>query len=205
MVSFLTVESHGAGLFPLFRTSGIFKKRRYGCKLVLSFLFLLSCGTVVSCAPTFSKQLRNRALPPIPFQELLERGEAHRGEVVILGGYVLKAVNEQDGSLLTILQAPLDSQDRPKSRDLSEGRFLIRTKRFLDPEIYSKGRKLSVGGIVSGVRSQPLGKHLYPYPVIEAEELHLWPKETRYVRPYHDYWHYPWYPYPYRPYPWWFW
>jgi outer membrane lipoprotein len=160
---------------------------------------------MTSCASTFSRRLRSEASPPIPFQELLETGEAHKGEVVILGGYVLKALNEQDGSLLTILQAPLDSRDRPKSRDLSEGRFLVRTKRFLDPEIYSKGRKLSVGGIVSEVRPQPLGKHLYQYPVIEAEELYLWPKETRYVRPYHDYWHYPWYPYPYRPYPWWFW
>lgn len=180
------------------------RKHRSGYKFVLPLLLLLSCGSLTGCTPTFSKQLRQRASPPISFQELLEKGEAQEGELVVLGGYILKALNEPEGSLLTMLHAPLDSGDKPKSQDLSEGRFLVRTKRFLDPEIYSKGRKVSVVGKVSGVQPQPLGNRLYQYPIIEAEELHLWPKEKRYMRRYHDHWHHPWYPYPYRPYPWWF-
>jgi len=179
-------------------------KHRCGGKLVLTLLLLLSYGSLNGCAPTFSRQLRQRASPPVSFQELVEHGAGHEGELVILGGYILQTSNEPDGSLLSILQAPLDSRDKPKSRDLSEGRFLVRTKEFLDPEIYGKGRKISVAGKVSGILPQPLGNRLYQYPVVEAEELHLWPKEERYVRPYRDYWHYPWYPYPHRPYPWWF-
>ncbi len=183
-------------------------KLRLEYKYVGSLLALLSCICLTSCAPAFSKYIRDRALPPMPFQELLEKGEAHKGELVILGGYILEASNEPDGSHLTMLQAPLDSQDRPESRDLSEGRFLVRAERFLDPEIYSKGRRLSVAGTVSGVRPKALGNGLYQYPVIEAEELHLWPKERRDPRPYHHHWYYPWYPwypYPYHRYPWWYW
>ena len=84
----------------------------------------------------------------------------------------------------------------------------MQTVNFLDPEIYSKGRKLTVGGKVVGVRPQPLGNRLYRYPVIEAEELHLWPKKVSYARPYDPYphcWHFPWHYYPYSPYPWWAW
>jgi outer membrane lipoprotein len=179
-------------------------KHRCGGKLVLTLILLLFYGSLDGCAPTFSRQLQQGASPPGSFQELVEHGAGHEGELVILGGYILQTSNEPDGSLLSILQAPLDSRDEPKSQDLSEGRFLVRTKEFLDPEIYGKGRKISVAGKVSGILPQPLGNRLYQYPVVGAEELHLWPKEERYTRPYWDYWHYPSYPYHYRPYPWWF-
>jgi len=144
---------------------------------------------MTGCASVPSRQFQQQVGPPIPFQELLEEREIHKGEMVILGGYILETVNEPHGSLLTILQAPLDSRNKPKSQDLSEGRFLLRTEKFLDPEIYTKGRKLTVGGKVSEVLPQPLGNRT---------------KETRYIRPYdpyYDYWHYPWHWYRYRPYP----
>ncbi|NVM21380.1 MAG: Slp family lipoprotein [Desulfobacterales bacterium] len=182
--------------------------RSNGCKIVLFLLLLLTYGGLAGCAPALSRQFRQQVGPPVPFQELLKETEALKCERVVLGGYILETVNEPSGSLLTILQAPLDSKNEPKSQDLSEGRFLVRTEKFLDPEIYSKGRKLTVGGKVSGVLPQPLGNRLYRYPVIEAEELHLWPKEARYIRlydPYYYDWRYPWHHYPYHAYPWWAW
>lgn len=184
------------------------RKRRIGYDLPCFLLLWLSFGGLIGCAPALSRQFREQARLSLPFKALLEQGEAHEGRMVILGGYILETVNEPDGSLLTVLQAPLDSRNKPKSRDLSEGRFLVQTEKFLDPEIYSKGRKLTVGGKASGVRSQPLGNRLYRYPVIEAEELHLWPKEPQYVKPHDPYYYYrahPWYHYPYHPYPWWAW
>jgi hypothetical protein len=49
---------------------------------------------------------------------------------------------------------------------------------------------------VAGVQTALVGKGVYQYPVIEAEELHLLPKEEPRARyPYPYYWHYPWYPY----------
>ncbi len=181
-----------------------------GRRPILLFVLLLFCG-LTGCASVFSQQVQDRALPRVPFRELLEKGEVNKGDLVILGGYILEARNEPGRSVLSILQAPLDSQDKPKSRDLSEGRFLMRTERFLDPEIYSKGRKISVAGTVLGIEPQPLGDGSYGYLVIDAQEVHLWPKEEPYSRrydPFYDHWYYPWYPwypYRYRPYPWWFW
>jgi len=177
-------------------------------KLTLLLILLFACSGLPNCAPALSSQFRQQVGPPVPFQELLDEIETHQGERVIWGGYILETVNEPNGSLLTMLQAPLDAQNKPRSRDLSEGRFLIQTENFLDPEIYSKGRKVTVGGKVAGVRPQPLGNRLYRYPIIEAEELHLWPKETSYARPYDPYphcRHYPWHCYPYSLYPWWAW
>ena len=169
---------------------------------MLSFILLLAAVGLVSCAPVISKQLQDEAGTPVPFEELLSQPDAYVGRMMILGGYIVEAVNEPDGSLLTVLQVPLGFGKEPKSQDLSTGRFLVKTDQFLDPELYDKGRKVTVGGRLSGIQRRPLGKIVYAYPLIEAKELHLWPKVESYRRPYSPYWYDPWYypgyPYPYR-------
>ncbi len=177
------------------------------CTLTSLFFLLVTMGGFTGCAPALSKQLREEAKPPIPFQELLQSVARYEGRVVILGGYILETANDPDGSLLTVLQAPLDSQNKPKSADLTKGRFLVWTKKFIDPEIYSKDRKVAVGGKVIGSRQMKLGNATYTYPLIAAQEIYLWPEEDRYARPYYYYdpwyylwyhpWYHPWYPYPY--------
>ena len=171
-------------------------------------LLLLIYSSLTACAPALSKQFREKALPPVSFNELLSDPNTYGGRNVILGGYILEVKNVSDGSRLTILQAPLDFQNRPHSRDKSKGRFLALTDRFIDPEIYKKNRKLTVGGVIAGVSAQPLGDRIYRYPVIEVEELYLWAEETRqYQVPdlYWGYWGYPWYPYPPSIRPYYFW
>jgi len=169
--------------------------------LFLVSVFLLCSGILSGCSHTVSKEFRQKTSAPIDFRELLEKGEAYKGERVILGGYVLEVLNEPGGTLLNVLQAPLDSEEKPESSDLSEGRFLVRTKQFLDPEVFSQGRRVTVGGRVAGVRTGPIGKGSYRYPVIEAEELHLLPKEVPRAK-YPYYWYNPWYPYPWYWHPW---
>ena len=168
------------------------------------FLLLMAAGVLNGCAPALSRHIRDQAKPPIPFPELQKSVEKYEGRVVIYGGYILDTANNPNGTVLTILQTPLDSSNEPVSQDLSQGRFLVSSKKFLDPEIYSKGRKISVGGKVTGALSKTLGNRLYDYPEIEALELYLWPKEDRYPRPYYPYyydpWYYPWYYSPYYPY-----
>lgn len=168
--------------------------------------FVLTLAIVLSvsaCAPAISQKLKDEAGIPVTFPDVIVHPDTYQGRVLILGGYILETQNEPRGSVLTVLQTPLDSQDKPKARDLSEGRFLVAADRFLDPEVYVKDRRITVGGRVTGVREQSVGGTTYRYPVIEAQELHLWPKEVP-PPPYYPYdpWYDPWYPwYPW--YPWW--
>lgn len=174
-------------------------------KVALAVLVpFLVAGCLTGCATVPSRQFRAEAIPT-PFKALLKDTEAYKGQRVILGGYIIETINEPNRTLLVIVQAPLDFQNRPRSQDLSEGRFLVQTRDFLDPEVFSKDRKLTVGGTVQGTLSRQLGNTSYPYPLIESIELHLWSKEARYPRPYdpyYPYWHRPWRPYdPFHP--WW--
>jgi outer membrane lipoprotein len=171
---------------------------------ILLFIFL---GGFTACAPAISKKVREEAGEPLPFEALLKQTDGYNGRVVIVGGYILETLNEMDGSWITVLQAPLDSQNRPKSSDLSEGRFMVSSSEFLDPVVYSKERRITVGGKVIGRQERKLGNLTYVYPVIEAMEIHLWSKEGEYIGPYYPYydlWYYPWYRRPYRyRYPYW--
>jgi outer membrane lipoprotein len=168
---------------------------------VVYILFFLVLAGITACAPAISKKVREEAGEPVPFEALLKQTDDYIGRVVIVGGYILQTVNETDGSRITVLQAPLDSQNRPKSSDLSEGRFMVSSSEFLDPVIYGKERRITVGGKVIGNQERKLGNLTYVYPVIEAMEIHLSSKEGEYIGPYYPYydpWYHPWYRRPYR-------
>ena len=86
---------------------------RPAISFALYVLIFFVLGGFTGCAPVISKQLRKEAGEPVPFEALLMRTEDYKGRVVIIGGYILETVNEPEGSWLTVLQSPLDSQNRP--------------------------------------------------------------------------------------------
>ncbi len=155
--------------------------------LVLLLVLLLGC------APAISPQIRKEAAVDIPFGEVLRDPERYVGKTFIWGGTILEARNTLEGTMLKVLQRPMDSQSRPKEVDRSEGRFLALDKRYLDPAIYAEGRAVTVAGELVGKRVLPLGDIDYAYPLLAVREIYLWPKEP--PTPYYYYPYY--YPYPY--------
>jgi outer membrane lipoprotein len=165
-----------------------------------AFVLIVVAVSLASCAPKISKRLQEQANTSVSFAEVLREPDAYHGQVMILGGYILQTEIDPGGSVITVLQAPLGFRLEPKSRDLSQGRFLVKTAEFLDPELYDKGRKVTAAGKLTGVETKPLDNDVYAYPVIATEELYLWPKLKPYPIPYDPYWYDPWSPYyPYYP------
>jgi outer membrane lipoprotein len=148
--------------------------------------------SIPALAAVMSQQLRDEAGIPVLFEDLLASPREYTGRVVVLGGYILEMQNEPDRRILTVIQAPLDWRERPKSRDLSQGRFFVTTSKFLDPELYVKGRRITVGGRVAGVGKQSVDGATFTFPVIAAQELYLWPKKTHLLGPCYPCWE-PWY------------
>jgi outer membrane lipoprotein len=153
---------------------------------------------VTSCS-VISQQIWKESMAPVDFKILVQEADKYLGNTVILGGYILETQNLADKTSIKVLQAPLGLGETPKSRDDSKGRFIISYKGFLDPEIYSKDRKLTVAGTIVGTVVEKVDQFAQPYLKIESREIYLWPKEEEYVRPYY---YNPWYyPYPYYRYP----
>ena len=158
--------------------------------------FVMSCSVI-------SQQIRKESMAPVNFKILVQDADKYLENTVILGGYILETQNLADTSSIKVLQVPLGLGETPKSRDDSEGRFIISHKGFLDPEIYSKDRKVTVAGTIVGTVVEKVGHFAQPYLKLESREIYLWPKEEYYPGPYYDPWYYPypyhWYSYPYYP------
>ena len=165
-------------------------------KSVFKWLWPLVGVWVAGCS-VMSPALNQAALSNVSFPELLAHTRQYIGQTVVLGGYVVKVDNQKTLTRLVVVQAPLGIGQEPKSKDLSQGRMVVDYKGFLDPEVYAKDRKITVGGIVAGGSGVDTPTESFPYVRIEATEIHLWPEKTPYV--YDPYWD-PWWwggPYPY--------
>ena len=90
------------------------------------------------------------------------------------------------------MQTPLGVGQQPKPKDQSEGRLILHVKGFIDPEVYTKDSRITLGGVIvnsSGNDTEPG----YPYLRVDVREIHLWPVETPLPQDY--YWYDRWYPF----------
>jgi outer membrane lipoprotein len=151
----------------------------------------------VSGCAVVSEDLQVQSDPNLTFTQVKTAPERYAGEMVIWGGYIIENRAGRDKSSLVILQAPLAFNQEPKSRDASRGRFIAVADRYLDPEVYSKDRPVTVAGEVAQDTLELEGDSYGVYPVVGIREIHLW-AEPLDAHPYpygpYHFWHGP--PYP---------
>ena len=143
--------------------------------LMSILLFTASCSVI-------SSEVRREAEPTLAFNLLEEEANSYLGKTVIVGGYILETENLPDKMSILVLQAPLGFRDEPKSKDKSQGRFIVFHKGFLDPAVYRKWRKITVAGIVTGLTTANVENCPNQCVNLESYEIHLWP-EYHYHRP----------------------
>lgn len=141
--------------------------------LCISTLLILLNGC--SSQPTFDTQQVTLKLSP---QQLLENPSAHYGKTVLWGGTILQTHNLSDYTQIEVLAYPLGSYQRPLTEQPPQGRFLVRHKGYLEPTVYSQGRLFTVMGKLHKTESGQVGEHSYNYPVIQSEQVHLWPVKS---------------------------
>jgi outer membrane lipoprotein len=161
-------------------------------------LVLLASVVLLSCSP-LSRSVRQEAETGIAFEAVRHDPETYVGKKLVLGGYILQVVNMPKVTKITVLQTPLGAQDRPQSREQSQGRFVAVYDGFLDPAVYEEGRMLTVAGAVLGKEVIQIDGHSYPSVAIKPIETHLWKKEEIRPYPFYDPYYYPyfydpWYP-----------
>ena len=167
----------------------------YG-KMLGSILVIVALLSATGCTPAISKALREQADKNLGLKTVIRDPEAHMGKTVIWGGMIVSVRNTKKGSLLEIVEKPLDIQLGPEETDDSSGRFLALYDGFLDSTIYEKGRNVTVGGEIGGKRVQPLDEIEYTYPLVIAREVYLWQQSrarSSYPEPHsYYYWYAPW-------------
>lgn len=170
---------------------------RAGILVFLTGLFLTSCTTI-------PEQLKGEYTLLIP----KDITETNLQTPVRWGGVVLETRPESNHTCFEILAKQLETSMRPKDSDKADGRFIACKPGFYDPEVFEKGREVTVTGNIIHIDVRKVGEYDYHFPVVDIEFMSLWPE--RRDPPYYDYygpyrpyyWRYPHYGYRYR-YPYW--
>jgi len=125
------------------------------------------------CAHVISEDTRSRADSSLSLNAVFKNPDAYRGSVVIVGGTIVNAVNKNEGTYLEVVEKPLNYRGIPKYSDASYGRFIIIHSGFLDTEMFSRGRHITVAGEVIGTKVQRLDKMDYPYLFLKSIEIRI--------------------------------
>lgn len=104
------------------------------------------------------------------------------GTHVRWGGEIIKTEPGQQQTCFYLLSRPLDSQARPQAGSAgdNQGRFVACRSGFYDPEVFTRGREVTVTGTIHGTVSQKVGDYDYAYLRVEADVVYLWPKPQVY-------------------------
>ncbi|MBI5634647.1 MAG: Slp family lipoprotein [Nitrospirae bacterium] len=161
-----------------------------------SLILCLLLAMLSSCAHIISAENRENALSAISLSEVRAHVDQYAEKTFIFGGVIADTLSTEDGSELEVVQMPLDEWGYVISHDRSEGRFIVTAKHHLDPVIFSKGREVTISGVLIGTRTQKLRQKDYEYPLFRAKEIHLLPHKAYYRDPYYGYEPF-YYPYPF--------
>lgn len=143
--------------------------------VLLLLFFTSSCSYYV-----LSRDIMERAKINPPLRAVQGNIEQYRDTLIVWGGTVVETVNTPEGSVMELVQIPVDRYGYIVDTDTSYGRYLAIFRGFLDPTIFKKGRHLTVAGRLAGSRTKLLGKMEYIYPLIDIREFYIWKKEELY-------------------------
>ncbi len=101
------------------------------------------------------------------------------GSAVRWGGTIVSVEPRPNETCFEILAKDLSDAARPLKRDASIGRFVACKPGFFDPEVFVKGRELTVTGRFERIETRKIGEYDYPFPMITAEVVYLWPERLR--------------------------
>ncbi len=102
------------------------------------------------------------------------------GTHVRWGGQIIKTEPGAQQTCFYLMSRPLDGQARPEGGNTgdNQGRFVACRSGFYDPEVFTRGREVTVTGTLHGTVSEKVGDYDYAYPRVDADVVYLWPKRS---------------------------
>jgi outer membrane lipoprotein len=147
-------------------------------------LFLVACSTL-------PKTIQDPPRHDIQLETVAGQVSSYLNKPVRWGGKIITVNNDDQQSLLQIVQFPLNGFGKPIVTKASQGRFVIQTKQFLDPEVYKPDRLATFSGVIHSEQQRLIDQKTLLLPVIQMTESHLWAEQPS-VKPYYEgYYFYP--------------
>lgn len=143
--------------------------------VVISSLVSMGCSSSPVGIP---EALEPQIDKNLTFKEVLTSPESYKGQLILLGGEILKAKRLKKGTQVELLQLPLTTDQKPTT-DLtqSQGRVLV-LHQELDPATLTPGTLVTFVGEVTGAIIEKMDEDDYRYPTFTVKHWHVWPPPT---------------------------
>jgi outer membrane lipoprotein len=105
------------------------------------------------------------------------------GQDVLWGGMIVAVENLADSSEIEVLAYPLDRKQRPVLKAPTLGRFIAVLPGYVERFDFPEGRFLTLRGSVAGTREALIDERPYVYPLVAADDVHLWPENFQNAGP----------------------
>lgn len=144
------------------------------------------------CSFAISPDVSRTADRAITFEQIQADPSPLKGKTVIIGGVIAQFRTVKNGSRIEIVQKELDYWGKPLRTDRTGGRFIVHQSRPLDVLVFAPGREITVAGEVAGTEEKFQDESAVLYPLINAREIKLWPREKpgwdkpQFLDPLHD-------------------
>jgi len=145
--------------------------------LVLSCLLLGACTSL-------PQAMKDAHVADVTYAQVSQNIDSHKDALVRWGGVIIGVENSENLSIIQALFYPLNYFGRPKLGGAHGGLFIIKSPEFLDPIIYTKGKEITVVGILNGGIERTVGKKAIQVPLLLSTATHLWPEY--YHKDYYD-------------------
>jgi len=140
-----------------------------------TYLLLFFALTLAACV---SNPLKlddvNRTVTPA----MVTAKQPYTGVRVAWGGMIVRTQPLSQVTQIEVLAYPIGNFGEPDEQATTVGRFLILHKGFLEPTDYAPGRWVSAVGTVGPSQTGKVGEANYQFPVLNPEQLHLWPASS---------------------------
>jgi len=170
----------------------------------------VSLAVASGCASRLPESIQADSSELTSFAQVMTNPEATQGSLVRWGGIIAEVRNRADHSEIEVVAFALRGTGRPYVSDNTPGRFRVRLEGFADPEIYAKGRTLTVLGTYQGLVTDTIDEYEYSFPTVVSRGVQLWSEEPQRVDVWHHDMYSPWYRHrlygtgPYRVHPYYF-
>lgn len=160
---------------------------------LLAFLLLQT-----ACSSQVPAGIKTPLAAAPTIEQVRKSPEEYISKTVRWGGVIINTENRKDSSRLTIVAYPLSKYGEPLTSKNSVGRFIVSFSHFLEPQVYSHDRVITVLGKIITTEAINVGDFPYNYPVISVQQHFLWPVDEPQEPLYPPWWYDPYY-WPYHP------
>lgn len=145
-----------------------------------TFALLAACAS----KPPVSLEGVDLTLEP---EQAVDSFDLVRGNRVAWGGVIVATDNLAEHTRIEVLAFPLNRSARPETGATAQGRFIVRREGYLETVDYAPGRVITVSGTLAEIEAGTIGEADYAYPVVRADELHLWKSKSNDSGPFYHF------------------